>query len=84
VSYHQHGDALAVVGSKAGQPTNPAWFHNLMANSDTTIQIGAEVRGVHARLATDEEREQLWPQLVATSPHTTSASATPKDGSCRW
>lgn len=66
--YHQHGDALAVVGSKAGQPTNPAWFHNLMANPHTTIQIGPDVRGVRARLATDDEREQLWPKLIATFP----------------
>jgi F420H(2)-dependent quinone reductase len=68
VIYHTHGKAVAVVGSKAGQPTNPGWFHNLMANPDTTIQIGAHVRSVRARLATDEEREQLWPQLVATFP----------------
>lgn len=66
--YHEHADAVAVVGSKAGQPTNPAWFHNLMANPDTTIQIGADIRGVRARLATDQEREQLWPKLVATFP----------------
>ena len=65
---HEHGDAVAVVASKAGQPTNPAWFHNLRANPDTTIQIGADVRSVRARLATDEEREQLWPKLVATFP----------------
>ncbi len=68
VIYHDHGDALAVVGSKAGQPTNPAWFHNLRANPDTTIQIGADIRRVRARLATDEEREQLWPKLVANFP----------------
>jgi deazaflavin-dependent oxidoreductase (nitroreductase family) len=68
VIYHEHGDAVAVVGSKAGQPTNPAWFHNLRANPDTSIQIGGDVRNVRARLATDEEREQLWPKLVATFP----------------
>jgi deazaflavin-dependent oxidoreductase (nitroreductase family) len=68
VIYHEHGDVLAVVGSKAGQPTNPAWFQNLMANPDITIQIGADVRHVRARLATDDEREQLWPKLLATFP----------------
>lgn len=49
-------------------PTCPAWFHNLPANPDTTIQIGSEVREVHARLANDEEREQLWKELVAIFP----------------
>ena len=38
--YHEYGDAFAVAGTKGGQPTHPAWFHNLMANPDTTIQIG--------------------------------------------
>jgi deazaflavin-dependent oxidoreductase (nitroreductase family) len=56
------------MASKAGQPTNPAWFHNLKANPDTTIQIGREVRGVRARVATDEERDRLWPLFVAFYP----------------
>src|SRR5262249_6226366 len=30
--YHEDGDRVAVVASKAGQPTPPAWFHNLTAN----------------------------------------------------
>jgi deazaflavin-dependent oxidoreductase (nitroreductase family) len=66
--YHQDGDTVAVVASKAGQPTNPAWFHNLKANPDTTIQIGREVRSVHARVATDDERQRLWPEFVAFYP----------------
>jgi F420H(2)-dependent quinone reductase len=66
--YHRDGDTVAVVASKAGQPTNPAWFHNLKANPDTTIQIGREVRGVRARVATDEERDRMWPQFVAFYP----------------
>ncbi len=66
--YHEEGDAVAVVASKAGQPTNPAWFHNLKANPDTTIQIGSAVREVRARVATDEERDRLWPKFVAFYP----------------
>jgi deazaflavin-dependent oxidoreductase (nitroreductase family) len=66
--YHEDGKAVAVVASKAGQPTNPAWFHNLQANPDTTIQIGSVVREVRARVATDEERERLWPKFVAFYP----------------
>jgi deazaflavin-dependent oxidoreductase (nitroreductase family) len=66
--YLRDGGAIAVVASKAGQPTNPAWFHNLMANPDTTVQVGTEVRPVRARLATDEERERLWTQFVTVYP----------------
>lgn len=66
--YHEYGDAIVVAGTKAGQPTHPAWFHNLMANPDTTIQIGSEVHEVHARLAIDDERDRLWRKMVATFP----------------
>jgi F420H(2)-dependent quinone reductase len=59
VMYHEYGDAVVVAGSKGGQPTHPAWFHNLMAHPDTTIQIGPDIRKVHARQATGEERERL-------------------------
>jgi F420H(2)-dependent quinone reductase len=68
VMYHEYGDAIVVAGSKGGQPTHPAWFHNLMANPDTTIQIGPEVREVHARQATDEEYDRFWKELVAMFP----------------
>jgi deazaflavin-dependent oxidoreductase (nitroreductase family) len=66
--YHEDGDAVAVVASKAGQPTHPAWFHNLRANPDTRMQIGSVVREVRARVATDEERDRLWPAFVAIFP----------------
>jgi F420H(2)-dependent quinone reductase len=66
--YHEDGDAIVVVASKAGQPTNPAWFHNLQKNPDTTIQVGSVVREVRARVATDEERVRLWPMFVAFYP----------------
>jgi F420H(2)-dependent quinone reductase len=68
VMYHEVGDAIAVAASKAGQPTHPAWFHNLKANPDTTIQIGSTVRAVRARVANEEERDRLWPEFVAFYP----------------
>src|SRR6202012_1991415 len=68
VMYHRDGASLAVVASKAGQPTNPAWFHNLMANPATTVQVGDEVRPVRARPAPAEERERLWPEFDAFYP----------------
>lgn len=63
--YHEQNDVVAVVASKAGQLTHPAWFHNLTANPDTTIQIGRDARAVRARVADDDERRRLWPALTA-------------------
>lgn len=56
---------LVIVASKGGHPRHPAWYHNLRANPDTTVQVGAERRAVRARVATPAERERLWPKAVA-------------------
>jgi F420H(2)-dependent quinone reductase len=66
--YLEDGDDVVVVASKAGQPTSPAWFHNLMAHPDTKLQIGGEARDVRARVASDEERERLYPKFAAVYP----------------
>jgi deazaflavin-dependent oxidoreductase (nitroreductase family) len=64
LAYLRDGDDLVLVASKGGNPRNPAWFHNLRANPDTTIQVGSERRAVRARVATPEERKRLWPRVV--------------------
>jgi deazaflavin-dependent oxidoreductase (nitroreductase family) len=53
-------DSLAIFASKGGAPTNPDWFHNLVANPNTSIEIGSERYDVTARVATDEERRRIW------------------------
>ncbi len=64
--YLRDGDDVVIVASKGGSPRNPAWFHNLKANPETTVQIGSERRRVRARIANSEERERLWPKVVDT------------------
>jgi F420H(2)-dependent quinone reductase len=63
--YGRDGNNVILVASKGGYPKNPAWFHNLMAHPDTTIQIGPRRQSVHARTATAAEREHLWPLMVS-------------------
>jgi deazaflavin-dependent oxidoreductase (nitroreductase family) len=63
--YIRDGDDVVIVASKGGHPKHPAWFHNLRANPDTTVQIGSERRPVHARIASPEERKRLWPRAVS-------------------
>ena len=62
--YIPDGDDLVIVASKGGYPKHPAWFHNLQANPDTTVQVGSERRQVRARVATPQERERLWPHVI--------------------
>jgi F420H(2)-dependent quinone reductase len=66
LAYVEDGRDVVIIASKGGHPKNPAWFHNLRAHPDTTVQIGRERRAVHARVASPEERARLWPMAVAT------------------
>jgi deazaflavin-dependent oxidoreductase (nitroreductase family) len=63
--YVEDGDDLVLVASKGGYPRNPAWFHNLRAHPEATVQVGSRRRAVRARVAGASERDRLWPKAVA-------------------
>ncbi len=58
--YQAVGDGYAVFASKAGAPTHPDWYHNLIANPAAKIEIGTEEIEVKARIADGSEREAIW------------------------
>jgi deazaflavin-dependent oxidoreductase (nitroreductase family) len=58
--YRERGDDLVIFASYAGAPVNPAWFHNVVAHPDVTVEIAGETRTVRARVAGPEERDELW------------------------
>lgn len=58
--YARDGDDLILIASKGGYPRNPAWYHNLRANPETSVQVGRDHRLVRAREARPEERDRLW------------------------
>lgn len=64
LSYIADGEDVVLIAAKGGYPKHPAWLHNLKANPDTIAQIRSEHQPVHARIATPEERERLWPVAV--------------------
>src|ERR1700733_12238864 len=55
--YRQVGDSYAVFASKAGAPTNPDWYQNLVANPAVIAEIGGDTVRMHARVADPDERE---------------------------
>ena len=61
-------DSVAVFASKGGAPTNPDWYHNLVANPDITVEIGTDSFPARARVATGEERERIWEKQKADWP----------------
>ncbi len=60
LAYRKEGEHLAVFGSKAGAPTNPEWFHNLVANPEVTVEVGTEQFAARARVAEGEEHDRIW------------------------
>lgn len=66
--YLEADGAYTVFATKGGAPTNPDWFHNLLAHPLTDIEVGTETRRVRARVAEGEERELLWEQQKSRFP----------------
>lgn len=57
---------FVVIASNAGDERDPAWWLNLRARPEATVQAGRERCAVRAREASPEEDAQLWPRLVAS------------------
>lgn len=63
--YLENGADLVIVASQGGLPKNPQWYANLVTHPETVVHLPKEKgRRVRARVATDEERAELWPRLV--------------------
>ena len=60
LAYQTLERGYAVFASKGGGPTNPDWFYNVQANPEVEVEIGDETYHLRARVATPEEREQIW------------------------
>jgi deazaflavin-dependent oxidoreductase (nitroreductase family) len=62
----QDGTTLVVVASRGGDDKPPAWFLNLRDNPEVEVALqGKPAQRMRARIATQEERGRLWPQVVA-------------------
>jgi deazaflavin-dependent oxidoreductase (nitroreductase family) len=59
------GDRLVIVASYGGDDRHPAWFLNLRDNPDVKVTMGGRTRPMRARVATADEKAELWPQVVA-------------------
>ena len=65
----EHEGEYALVASMGGAPTNPAWYHNLVADpADVTVQDGPEPFPVVVREVTGAERALWWERGVGVFP----------------
>ena len=62
----QEGDTYVVVASRGGDDTHPAWFLNLRDDPDVEVAVqGGPKQPMRARVATADERAELWPRVTA-------------------
>lgn len=61
------GDRYVVVASKAGAPSNPDWYYNLVAHPDVSVEVGTEQFDAVAEVAEEPERTELYRKMEAIS-----------------
>lgn len=62
------GEQFLVIGSAGGSPRHPAWFHNLVAKPNVTIEDGVFVADALAVVLEGDERDQAFARAVETDP----------------
>lgn len=69
LNYHRDGTRLVVAATKGGAPTHPAWYHNLVAHPEVTIELDGRAHRAHATAIVDgPEHDRLWAGHVRTLP----------------
>ena len=66
--YLADGPRLVVFATKAGAPTNPDWYHNLVAHPEATVELGTDRFAVTARVLSGAERDELYERQAALYP----------------
>ena len=70
VQYYPLDDnGIIILASNNGQPKPPAWWFNIKAKPEFTIQVGSEKRRVYAEIVNADRRQQLWPQMRNQNSH---------------
>nr|BFE98594.1 nitroreductase/quinone reductase family protein [Streptoalloteichus tenebrarius] len=68
VGYLPDGDRVLVIASAGGAPRHPAWFHNLLANPEVTVEDGVFTYPARATVLEGDERDRAFARAVETDP----------------
>ena len=66
--YVMDGEDFVIIASKGGAPTHPAWYLNLKADPDASVEVGDREVRVRAEEADPEEKLRLWQKMVEMYP----------------
>ena len=68
VAYLADGGRLVIIASKAGAPTNPAWYYNLVDNPEVSVEVGTEQFQALATITQEPERTELFEKMITLHP----------------
>lgn len=68
LAYSTDGERLVVAASKGGAPSNPDWYHNVLANPIVTVELGTETFQARATVADEQERQRLYARHAELMP----------------
>jgi len=68
LAYVKDGDNLVIIASKAGAPTNPDWYYNILAHPDVTLEVDTESFKAHATVPERPERDRIFDNVVKQAP----------------
>jgi deazaflavin-dependent oxidoreductase (nitroreductase family) len=64
----EDGGAYTMIASKGGTPEHPAWYHNVLAHPEVSVQDGRSVGTFVAREITGDEKQRWWARAVEAYP----------------
>lgn len=66
--YVRTGERLLVIAANAGSVRHPDWYHNLVADPEVTVEVGAESYSATAAVTSGADREEVFERIVASHP----------------
>jgi len=66
--YFKDGENYVIIASKGGAPTNPDWYHNIVAHPDVTLEVGTEQFKAHANVVEGQERDRIFAEVASKAP----------------
>ena len=64
----EDGERLVIIASKAGAPSNPDWYYNLVANPEVGVEYGTEQFQALATVTEEPERTELYARMATLNP----------------
>ncbi|MFE1591566.1 nitroreductase family deazaflavin-dependent oxidoreductase [Nocardia sp. NPDC058705] len=66
--YLPDGDRIVLIASNGGADKHPAWYYNLVADPELTLEVGSETYRGKAELVAEPERTALYDRMVERLP----------------